>query len=195
MTYQQLTQAQRYQIYALMKTGHQQTEIAAVVGIHKSTVSREIWRNCGLRGYRSLQAHQLAQPRRQRRSRLAVEQWSVVDQLLKEDWSPEQISLWLAQEQTLQISHEWIYQHVLHDKSNGGTLYRPLRCQKARRKRYGSYDRREAIRNRVSIEARPPIVNARTRLGTGYHHRQRPTPCSGFPDRTHPTVDADRSGS
>jgi IS30 family transposase len=61
MTYQQLTQEQRYQIYALMKTGHQQTEIAAVVGVHKSTVSREIRRNCGLRGYRPLQAHQLAQ--------------------------------------------------------------------------------------------------------------------------------------
>lgn len=167
MTYQQLTQEQRYQIYALMKTGHQQTEIAAVVGVHKSTVSREIRRNCGLRGYRPLQAHQLAQQRRQRRSRrrLAGEQWGVVDRLLKEDWSPEQISLWLAQEQTLQISHEWIYQHVLHDKAHGGTLYCHLRCQKARRKRYGSYDRRGQIRNRVSIEARPPIVDARTRLG------------------------------
>jgi IS30 family transposase len=98
MTYQQLTQEQRFQIYALMKTGHQQTEIAAVVGVYGQ--SRNTAYNCGLRGYRPLQAHQLAQQRRQRRSRrcLAVEQWSVVDRLLKEDWSPEQISLWLTQE-------------------------------------------------------------------------------------------------
>ncbi len=164
--YQQLTQEHRYQIYALMKTGQQQTAIAIVVGVQKSTVSRAIRRNCGLRGYRPLQAHQLAQQRRQRRSRrLAGEPWSVVDRLLKEDWSLEQIRLWLAQAQRFQISHEWIYQHVLHDKAHGGTLYCHLRCQKARRKRHGSYDRRGQIRQRVSIEARPPIVDARTRIG------------------------------
>ena len=51
-TYTQLTQEQRYQIYALKKTGHKQMEIANVVGIHKSTISRELRRNQGQRGYR-----------------------------------------------------------------------------------------------------------------------------------------------
>lgn len=46
-TYQQLTQAQRYQIYALKKMGHHQTEIAKCIGVHKSTVSRELKRNRG----------------------------------------------------------------------------------------------------------------------------------------------------
>ena len=45
MSYTQLAQEQRYQIYALMKAGHRQTEIAAVVGVQKSTISREVWRN------------------------------------------------------------------------------------------------------------------------------------------------------
>ncbi len=36
--YAQLIQEQRYQIYALKKTGHNQTEIASVIGVHKSTV-------------------------------------------------------------------------------------------------------------------------------------------------------------
>ena len=49
-TYQQLTQAQRYQIYALKKMGHNQTEIAKAIGVHKATISRELGRNCGQRG-------------------------------------------------------------------------------------------------------------------------------------------------
>ena len=46
-------------------------------------------------------------------------------------------------------------------------LHLRLRCQKPRRKRYGSYDRRGQIPNRVSIEERPDIVDERTRLSTG----------------------------
>ena len=62
--YTQLTRGQRYQIQALMKAGHNQTEIATVVGVHKSTISREVRRNHGLRGYRPKQAHRLALARR-----------------------------------------------------------------------------------------------------------------------------------
>jgi len=167
MSYTQLAEEQRYQIYALMKAGHRQTKIAAVVGVHKSTISREVRRNQGLRGYRPLQAHQLAVHRRQTKAqcRLTPEHWSLIERLLQEDWSPEQISLWLADQQAITISHEWIYQHVLQDKAQDGTLYRHLRCQKARKKRYGAYDRRGHLRNRVSIEERPGIVDDRTRLG------------------------------
>ena len=57
MSYKQLAQEQRYQIYALKKAGHQQTEIANVVGVHKSTISRELRRTRGQRGYRPKQAH------------------------------------------------------------------------------------------------------------------------------------------
>ena len=59
-TYRQLTQAQRYQIYALKKTKHSLTEIAGVIGVDNSTVSRELKRNRGQRGYRPQQAHALA---------------------------------------------------------------------------------------------------------------------------------------
>jgi len=41
MTYTQLTQEQRYQIYALKKMGHDQSQIAKCLGVHKSTISRE----------------------------------------------------------------------------------------------------------------------------------------------------------
>lgn len=68
-------------------------------------------------------------------------------------------------EQGVRISHEWIYQYIYADKRAGGNLYRYLRCQKKRRKRYGSYNRRGTIPNQVSIDERPAIVDARGRLG------------------------------
>jgi len=43
--------------------------------------------------------------------------------------------------------------------------YTHLRCQKKRRKRYGSRDRRGKIPNRVSIEHRPAVVDQRKRIG------------------------------
>lgn len=165
-TYCQLTREQRYQIYALKKIGHLQEEIAEVIGVHKSTISRELKRNCGRRGYRPQQAHGLAIERRQKAMpRITAEMWALVEKLLRQDWSPEQISGRLKKEQQVCISHEWIYQYVLQDKQASGDLYRHLRCQKKRRKRYGKYDRRGQLPNCRSIEERPAIVNSRKRLG------------------------------
>jgi len=97
--------------------------------------------------------------------RITAEVWTIVERLLRQDWSPEQISGRLKKEQRICISHEWIYQYVLKDKQAGGDLYRHLRCQKKRRKRYGKYDRRGKLPNCRSIEERPVMVNARKRLG------------------------------
>jgi IS30 family transposase len=179
-TYAQLTQEQRYQIYALKKTRHSQAEIAEVIGVHRSSVSRELKRNRGQRGYRPQQAQRLAMERRQKGvPRITVETWALVEKLLQQDWSPEQISSRLKKEQRICISHEWIYQYVLEDKRAGGDLYRHLRCQKKRRKRYGKYDRRGKLPNCRSIEERPAIVNTRKRLGDwevdtmlGKNHKQ-----------------------
>lgn len=165
--YKQLTQEQRYGIYSLIKTGHSQSEIAQVVGVHKSTISRELRRNRGERGYRYQQANRKANDRRKGKVplRISRETWALIETLIEEDWSPEQISGWLKLEVNISISHEWIYQHILLDKQSGGDLYRHLRCQKKRKKRYGSRDRRGEIKNKVSIDERPPIVDTRERLG------------------------------
>ena len=165
-TYTQLTQEQRYQISALLKTGHSRSEIANVLEVHKSTITREVWRNHGQRGYRPRQAHEMALERRNKaRPRLRPEHWSMIEQLLRQDWSPEQISGWLVQKNGIQVSHEWIYQHIWADKRAGGDLYYHLRCQKKRRKRYGSHDRRGKLTQTTSIEQRPAIVEQRERLG------------------------------
>jgi IS30 family transposase len=163
--YTQLTREQRYQISALLKMEHNHTEIAGLLHVHKSTVGRDINRNRGRRGYRPRQADQKACNRRKTPRRIVRIQWDEVDALLRQDWSPEQVSGWLKTQEHKSVSHEWIYQHILADKHSGGDLYRHLRCQKQRRKRYGCYDRRGTLPNRVSIDKRPEIVNSRQRLG------------------------------
>lgn len=166
MTYAQLTREQRYQIRALLKTGHSQTEIARAIGLHKSTVSRELRRNRGQKGYRPKQAHRMAMERRGRgRKRIDADTWAVVEKLIREDWSPEQVSNRLRLDHDINISHEWIYQHILADKQAGGDLHRHLRCQKAHRKRYGRHDRRGRLPERPSIEERPEVVDRRERIG------------------------------
>ena len=165
--YTQLTQEERYQIEALLKMGHHQSEIAVVLKRHKSTISREVRRNRGLRGYRPKQAQHRALARREAKAkpRIAPGTWEWVESLLREEWSPEQVSGWLSMEQGLHVSHEWIYQYVYADKRRGGDLHAHLRYQKRRRKRYGSNDRRGQIRGRVSIDERPEIVEERSRTG------------------------------
>ena len=168
MSYRQLTQEQRYQIYVLKKTGQTQTEIAQCLGVHKSTISRELKRNRGQRGYRPKQAHQKTMQRRKEKvgHRIRDEDWMLIEEKIRLDWSPEQISGWLKKEHpSLRVSHERIYQYLYADKRAGGTLYKHLRCQKKRRKRYGGRDTRGQIPLRTSIEERPTIVEQRQRLG------------------------------
>jgi IS30 family transposase len=180
MSYTQLTQEQRYQIHALLKMGHRQTEIAECLEVDKSTISRELRRNKGMRGYRPKQAHRKAMSRRNHaRRRIMSKTWMLIEAKIQLDWSPEQIAGWLKRQKAVEISHEWIYQYILADKHAGGRLYRHLRYQKKRRKRYGSYDRRGKLSNRVSIDERPAIVDQRQRIGdwevdtiVGKGHRQ-----------------------
>ena len=167
MSYTQLTQEQRYQIHALLRMEHSQTEIGKFVGVHKSTISREVRRNRGKRGYRPKQAHRFSQARRKQavQKQISTATWEKVDEKVQEDWSPEQISGWLRENTNITVSHEWIYQHIYMDKRTGGDLHKHLRCQKKRRKRVGDYDRRGKIPNQTSIEERPEIVDKRERIG------------------------------
>ena len=165
--YTQLTQEERYQIYILKKAEYNQAEIAKLLERDKSTISRELRRNQGLRGYRPQQAHDLALIRRYDKvqPRIGSQVWQQVETLIREEWSPEQVVGRVAIEQGVSISHEWIYQYIYADQRSGGYLYCFLRCQKVRRKRYGSYDRRGRIPNQVSIDDRPAIVDSKRRFG------------------------------
>lgn len=164
--YRQLTRDERYQIQLLLRQGLGVRALARELKRSPSTISRELRRNRGGRGYRCKQAHRLHWQRRRCavRPRIDAGLWRRVFARIREDWSPEQISGRLRRE-GIRISHEWIYQRILDDKRAGGDLWRHLRCQKQRRKRYGRYDRRGVLPGRVGIERRPAIVERRSRLG------------------------------
>jgi IS30 family transposase len=163
MTYKHLSQAERYQIHALMKAGHDQSQIAKLLDRHKSTISRELSRNTGSRGYRPKQACEMSADRAQNsRNAPTVEPWvrEAACALLCIQWSPEQIA------SQLPISHETVYQHVYADKAQGGTLWKNLRCQKQKRKLYASgRDRRGQIPNRRPLSERPLHIEARKQVG------------------------------
>ncbi len=167
--YNQLTQEQRYHTAALNKIGTCLTSIAEAIGVHKSTISREIRRNSGIRGYYPQQANELSFKRRKsakKRIKMTINLKNKVKEKLYQDWSPEQISGYLKKNEGILISHERIYQYVLEDKKSGGDLYKHLRhSTKKRKKRYGSPDRRGQIKNKVSIEDRPKIVDEKKRIG------------------------------
>ena len=167
MSYTQLTREQRYQIYALLQAGRKLSEIGIIIGCHKSTISRELRRNAGRKGYRPKQAHEIALSRRclGHRTRITQVTWHRVELLLQLQWSPEQIQGRLRLEKQQTVSPEWIYQYIYADKRRGGILYRHLRSQKKQRKRYRGHSRRAQIPNRTSIEKRPKIVDRKRRIG------------------------------
>ena len=141
--------------------------MAQQLQVHKSTTSRELTRNLGLRGYRPKQAHQRTIFRRKNKARYQIDltTWSLIEKQLRNEWSPEQIRGCLKELKGRIVSHECIYQHILKDKRQGGNLYRHLRCQRQRKNRYGTYSRLGQIPNRVSIDQRPPIVESKSRIG------------------------------
>lgn len=122
MSYTQLTREQRYQISALLKEQHTQQQIAQNLGVHPSTISREVRRNRGQRGYRPKQAAETAQRRKQQRvkARIQPETWARVEALVRQEWSPAQIAGRLALEKQPTVSHERIYQYIYADKAQGG---------------------------------------------------------------------------
>lgn len=168
--YTQLTLEQRYQIQECKtwKRKLKQSVIAGRVGVSVSTISRELKRNSTAgRGYRAKHAHNRALQRRQEKTvpRITELQWQRVECLLRQDWSPEQITLWLKKKSLAPVSHERIYQRIYADKRDGGDLHKHLRCKKKRRKRYGSYKKRGHIVDRVSIDERPESVEKRLHIG------------------------------
>ena len=160
-------QDERYQIYILKQAGHDCSSIARLIKRHKSTISRELRRNSGQRGYRPAQAQQQALARRctDNGKRISEGTWAMVDIKLGQLWSPEQVCGYLKVNGMPSVSHERIYQHIYADQRAGGILHKSLRCQKQRRKRYGHRDRRGGIVNAVSIEQRPGAVERRERYG------------------------------
>ncbi|MDB6096015.1 MAG: Integrase, catalytic region [Francisellaceae bacterium] len=124
--YHHLTRDQRCQISALKSSGFFLCEIAKKLGVHASTISRELNRNTSEGKYNFHEADVLAANRRfYASSQPKCMRPNVVQRIethLREQWSPEQISGRLKLE-GISVSHESIYQHVWANKRNNGDLY------------------------------------------------------------------------
>ncbi|MGH7256580.1 MAG: IS30 family transposase [Nitrospirales bacterium] len=115
-----LTLAEREEISRGLAVGTSIRQIAVRLGRAPSTVSREMARHGGRRGYRAVGADGAAwEPaRRPKRCRLAVhlQLQRVVAHKLSLDWSPEQIAGWLPREfpadTRMRVSHETIYRSL-----------------------------------------------------------------------------------
>lgn len=168
-TYKHLCEAER----AIIQIRHQeqvsQRAIAREIGHHQSTVSREIKRNGGKRGYRATSAQQKAAKRKKvktpRRRAITEDNRSLIEQQLGLKWSPEQISARLRQERGSGPGRQAIYEFIYAEKKQGGLLYKNLRINGKRRYRRRAGSKRDKIPDRQDIETRPKIVETRQRLG------------------------------
>jgi transposase, IS30 family len=171
MNYTQLSEEERHRIGALRSERKSLAEIARSLGRAPSTVSREVRRNRYPTDghYRARHAHSMANGRRKRSrlgSRIGGEVRRRAEQLLRIDWSPEQISGHGSLTGGIRVSHETIYKWVWQDKADGGTLWMHLRgSRKKRRKRYGAYDSRGRLAGKRMIDERPPEVETRECTG------------------------------
>ena len=191
--YSHLSPDGRCQIEVLLKRGDSNLAIGLLLGRSASTIRREIARNTGLRGYRKRQAQVSASARRSSASGRAKKMTPAVITLIEAkltevQWSPEQISGWMRPQGRLgevpdeipgevRVSHERIYQHVWHDKRNGGKLWQHLRHNgKKYNKRKGLTAGRGCIPNRIDISERPAIVEDKARIGASFSAIGKSTP-------------------
>lgn len=169
--YRHLTCAQRCQITVLLHRGLKKKTIATMLGVHRSTITRELQRNRSSPQYKHEYAQQQADIRRHLASSaptsLTQQMKGIISFLLHtHQWSPEQISGWLRRCTTKRVSHESIYRFVWKDKQQGGLLYQHLRHGgKKYNHRKGKTSGRGCIPHRVDIALRPGIVERKVRLG------------------------------
>lgn len=129
MSYQQLIEERRYQIFTLLELGISITEIPKTVKCHRAKVYREIKRNQTHGQYCPMNAHTYSISRRKiaRKYRIPAKHIEFVRFLLGIDSSPEQIYNVLISVRVC-VSHQW----VARDNRQGGKFYRHhLRAKKS----------------------------------------------------------------
>ena len=165
--YNHLTKEQRYTISVCLRKKMSLSAIAKLIDVSKSTVSREIKKNSNMyRQYVAIDAQQFSEMRKKiprRPRKLSKEDWQDIEQCLKRHWSPETIVGVRRREGKTCVSIEWIYHIIRRDKERGGILYTYLPHHLKHRKKPVSS--RIPIKDRVSIDERPAVVDSKSRFG------------------------------
>lgn len=170
MAYKRVTVEERVFIYRWIQEDLKQGEIARRLARNPGSISREIGRNTGLRGYRPKQAHEKAQAQAKRAGprRFTAQVRSDAEAQLKEGWTPEIISGRARLEGRPHVCKETIYQHIYTDAKAGGRLWEHL--PRAKRKRSRRCPRKDGrgrgkIPNQKMIATRPAEVETRQTVG------------------------------
>jgi len=168
--YKRVTAEGRGLIYRWRREGEKQSEIARRLARNPGSISREIERNTGLKGYRPKQAHEKAQAhaRRPGPRRFTAEVRADAEARLREGWTPAIIGGRARLEGRPWVCAETIYKHVYADAKAGGTLWKNL--PRAKRKRHRRCPRQEGrgrgqIPNQRRIDTRPAEVETRQSVG------------------------------
>ena len=163
-----LTSIQRNQIEVLLQTKTPIKTVCSLLDTDKSTIYREIKRNKRPRSYSASYAQQLSTERKERfgRKRKLTSEMkkSIIEKMTKEQWSPKQIVGYSKINNIPMVSHEIIYQLIRQDKKDGGLLWTHTRHKLKHRKRPVS-GKQVNIKNKVSIDLRPSIVDTQQRCG------------------------------
>jgi IS30 family transposase len=165
--YKQITHIERATIGAMRKSGSTLAQIATAIGKNKSSISREIHRNYSPFGYCCNLANDRARGRRHRinaaRAKLTKPIKEHIDKRLLDCLSPEQISGTIQQLTGVPLTHQTIYRYVHSYEGQSKNLKRRLR---RKGKRYIRRSTRNAVvRNRPSIDDRPPAIQDRQSHG------------------------------
>jgi IS30 family transposase len=144
--------------------------IADRLGRAPSTISRELKRNAGKRGYRPRQADWKARDRARRPGvrRFTAEVKADVEMKLRMGHTPEMISGRATLERRPHVCKETMYGYIYADARQGGTLWKLLpRSRRKRRRRCPRKDGRGRgmIPNRRMISERPAEVGMRKEPG------------------------------
>ena len=167
--YKQLTLGLRYQIFAYKNENYTQSKIAELIGVNKSTISRELKRNSKNNYYSADDAHIKAVSRdkfKYRYRKLTNTLKLKIGKMLRDGLSPEQLVGRLKKEKLANISYETVYRYIYANQRSGGRLYKHLRYKN---KKYGNrssqYKTRGQIKNRINISKRAKIIEKKIIFG------------------------------
>lgn len=170
MAYHRLAETERTLIYQWRQDGLGNNEIAHRLTRSPGTISREVSRNTGLRGYRPQQAQALADARSPRPGYriLTPDMEADIVSALVIGWTPAIIENRTKHGGGSMVCKERIYQYIYADAKTGGTLWTYL--PRAKRKRHHRCPRvdgrgRGRIPNQRSIDTRPAEVEKRKIAG------------------------------
>lgn len=159
-----LTFEERQFLYRLKKKGKSNSEIAELMGRHRSTIGRELERNTGQRGYRPQQAQRLADERRlasrrpHKMDNPEVHQY--VEERLKMYWSPDQIA-GRSRSDFPRSRWRWLSRQTIYHWIND---YAP-EWQTWLRRGGRPPEKRGKLTDCVRIDGRPDVINRRRRYG------------------------------